>query len=411
VYQSFVYVLRFMGQTESTSVDSPSKPQRGRILKDPYKTRYETWWHSSFGTVEYISRAQFESVDLGFRKSNLRAVYDYLSLKKEGIEKELLEKRLVDLITHTVAASWRSIIEEVGMSPDAVLSVACGEMVASEASDIDSLMKQIPSIETAFNQSILTVILGYNTLRPLTNIPSNIIKKVSEAELIGLIVPESSNDPRLLYSSYIHGSSFRALFPAMKFYPGELLFLFETIEGTSRFGFVCSRNEWTETTPLRDFDQDATGTMMFQLYPKLRIRRPNRKGSSNYVYLNVSNPNHPVGVGLGGREGNFRFWLDGSNMGKVKVMESDATFEPKHFIENCTSDQDDVGIHSVEVWGLSGQTALDAQKVKKENEAEIRNDRKRVDKSRFVQNDFDKEMFFQKTFGDSSGKDTRLGNS
>lgn len=334
-----------------------------------------------------------------------RAVFQYLSLSNASIEKEFMESRLVDLIHHPVhresftVAPWESLLDVLGFSPALILSVAAGvaALAPTEAQTLVDLEKQIPTLQLAFNRSVVDIALSR---QHITSATSSILSK-THWELIRMIAP-SDNAPDLLYSSAQHGSSFRVMAPAIKCYPGALLLVLACEDGRI-FGFHSKRSEWKESAK---FDELARDSFLFQLGPELRIRRVNRNGASNCVYFNASNPNHPIGIGLGGREGSFRFWLDGTDLSRFESMSVDATFEPGQLLSG--PEEVAVSVHAIEVFGFSGADGRELQQAKKLAEAEVRSDRKKVDRSKLVQNEFDKEVLFSKTF--QSNQD-RLGTA
>jgi hypothetical protein len=87
-------------------------------------------------------------------------------------------------------------------------------------------------------------------------------------------------------------------------------------------------------------------------------------------------------------------------------MSVDATFEPGQLLSG--PEEVAVSVHAIEVFGFSGADGRELQQAKKLAEAEVRSDRKKVDRSKLVQNEFDKEVLFSKTF--QSNQD-RLGTA
>jgi hypothetical protein len=323
------------------------------------------------------------------------ALFGYITHNSDGIRKETLENRLIDLLgTHEPNMP---LIQELYLTPELILAITTFSEypVPTECGDIKTLLACFPSILSDFHRAVVNNIIPVS---PHTSWQK--LRMISPS-----INPDKSH---LLFSSSRDGCSFRALFSCIKNYPGTLVFLFTArSDPISIFGFCSNRSEWTET---QSFDQSATDTCMFELEPRLAIRRSNSRGSSNYLYCNISNNNRPVGLGLGGRESAHRLWLDGKNILSVSMMQSDATFEPNHFVSGASGDFHTQDIRTVEVWGFGGIEALDEQAIKKAAEAEVRNDRKRVDRSRMVENEFDRNVLLSKTF-QSSEASNRLGNA
>lgn len=407
-----------MGGAVSSEVSDPN-PQGhhglGKHLETQNREIFDEFWSRAAGSRSvYLSISQFVAAS-GFPEESISAsIFNYLSLGNDKIEKEFLENRVRDLMQHDKSTSfttapWTTILDVAHISPAMALSIACwsrNAIVATEAKTIAELVKQVPGIEAAFNHAVVESVISGFTAKPSLNFPADSIANLSDQTLLALIAPGAAT-PNLMFSSSVNGSSFRVLGPAIKYYPGKLLFLLKGSD--SIFGFMSNRSEWAET---RGFDENARDSILFQLSPELRVRHVTARGASNCVYFNLTNPNHPLGIGLGGREDSFRLWLDGSNMGSVTCMQSDATFEPGHILSCAPTDSYEFRctVHAIEIWGLSGPDALYQQQERKGAEAEVRQDRKKVDKSKLLHNDFDKEMFFQKTFaGNASAAQNRLG--
>ena len=408
-----------MGGAVSSEVSDPN-PQGhhglGKHLETQNRVIFDEFWSRATGSSSrYLSKSQFVAPSGFPEKSISESIFNYLSLGNEKIQKDFLENRTRDLMqndksTSFTAAPWTKILDVVQISPAVALSIACwsrNAILSTEAKTIAELVNQVPGIEAAFNHAVVESIIPGFTAKPSLNFPADSIADISDQTLLGLLAPGAAATPNLMFSSSVNGSSFRVLGPAIKYYPGKLLFLLKGSDFI--FGFMSSRSEWTET---RGFDENAHDSILFQLSPQLRVRHVNARGSRNCVYFNLTNPNRSVGIGLGGREDAFRLWLDGSNMGSVTCLQSDATFEPGHILSCAPTDSYEFRytVQAIEVWGLSGPDALNQQQERKGAEAQVRQDRKKVDKSKLVQNDFDREMFFQKTFAcNASAEKDRLG--
>ena len=404
-----------MGNTGST--ETQTQPHElGRHLSPDMKRVFDTFWRSIAETDHIMTRAQFLARDDPRNDEVQSAVFKYLSLNNDTVEKEFMENRLLDLIEREdrrhssfVVAPWVTLMDVVGISAPQALAIAChsAQPIPCELATVAQLVSQVPSLEKEFNHAVVDAILSTGKAVPHTK---STILSDADGRLLALIVPSlhTADQPQLLFGSASSGSSFRTMAPAIRHYAGELVVVCR--DDHRVFGFYSRRSDWTETTG-GGFDETARESVLFQLHPELRVRRVNRRGCSNCVYFNASNPNHPIGIGLGGREGAFRFWLDGSDLSQVSCLASDATFESGQLLSGEEAFQVETTVQSVEVWGYSGSGALERQAEKKAIEKEVRQDRQKIDRSKLVQNEFDKEMLFSKTFQQSSSAQDRQGTA
>jgi len=279
--------------------------------------------------------------------------------------------------------------------------------VGIETESFETLRIQLPNLESIVHSVILSVLFKRTHPLDLTEVTDS--SKIMEPKILRrlrLLLPTTVTEtPQLLFSSQTGGMSYRALVPALKYYAGGLIFLFQSLSG-ELFGCYADRSEWVDT---QGYDETAKDSFLFQLSPAIRIRKPNRVGSRNFVYMNtMPSSTRPFGIGFGGREGSFRVWIDGSDLTKIMCMESDATFEGG----NITSESEEgiVGVRNFELWGVGGIEATLIQAKHRESEDSNRQDRRRVDKTRLVENQFDREVLFANTFKNQQAGGTRLGS-
>lgn len=403
----------------SQSLAEPQHVHRGRRLADVEHALFQNLWN---GAVQSDSdRMSLNDFTAYFRKYGLeeisRYVFTYLSLKNESIEKDFMESRLLDLIAHDtshhpsfVVAPWETLMQAVDINPSVVLAIATHlsrtDVVSTEARSITELIAQIPSIQSVFNRSAVQFIMTAETWKPEISCMSSEILAPENAVILCMLVSESSgHDIDMLYSTTRDGFSFRSMAPAIRHYSGELIFVCKDSQNRI-FGAYSNRENWSET--LDKFDTRARTTFLFQISPEVRVRRVTMRGGSNCIYFNASNSNHPIGIGFGGQVGTTRLWLDGTDLSKANSMDFDATFDSGQLLSH-TEDQQVIEsrVQVIEVFGLGGSTALEEQQSRREAEQEARLDRKKVDRMKLVQNEFDKEMLFSKTF--KQGAD-RLGS-
>ena len=102
------------------------------------------------------------------------------------------------------------------------------------------------------------------------------------------------------------------------------------------------------------------------------------------------------GIGLGWRAGDIRFWLDANELfSKSYFSKYDNVFEEGSPFEEM---KEKLNIGNIEVFGFGNEDDLESLMKKQERDKNVCDKMKKVDKSAFANNDFDKEMFFGKTF-------------
>lgn len=199
-----------------------------------------------------------------------------------------------------------------------------------------------------------------------------------------------------LYRSWKDGRSFSGFLKGASSYPGLAVIVVRTAEGPV---IGALSNCWEEGLGRFGGTSDC---MLFALQPTLTICRTTGK-SSNYGYLNSKSTYSNRGVGFGGQAEMCRLWID-ADFDCGHVLKSDSTYQKGDLIAG-----DDYltpfKISQLEVWGCSGSDALDQQSAFKERMGAAREQAKKCDRSRLVENDFDKEMFFGNTF--AATKDAR----
>lgn len=397
-----------MGQSQS--VAEPQHVHRGRRLADAENAQFQSLWNGAIKSesdrmslsnfTEYFTQYGLEEIS--------RYVFAYLSLKNESIEKDFMESRLLDIITHDtshhpsfVVAPWETLMQAVDINPSIVLAIAAHlsriDSVNTEARSITELLVQIPSIQSYFNRSVARFALAPDTWKcEKSCMSSDILGPDNSAILCMLISKSSGDDIHMLYSTSRDGFSFRSMAPAIRHYSGELIFVCKDSQNRI-FGAYSNRENWSETPDV--FDTGARTTFLFQISPEVRVRHVTMRGGSNCVYFNASNTNHPIGIGFGGQVGTTRLWLDGTDLSKAHSMDFDATFESGQLLSHAEGQQViESRVQVIEVFGLGGSSALEEQQSRREAEQEARLDRKKVDRMKLVQNEFDKEMLFSKTF-------------
>ncbi|ANQ09831.1 Uncharacterized protein PCOAH_00041480 [Plasmodium coatneyi] len=221
-----------------------------------------------------------------------------------------------------------------------------------------------------------------------------------------------------LYASWKQGTSFNRFISSLFYYESPIVIVIKT-KDNQILGAVC-------TTPLKDSHlfQGSSNDFLFSAHPVFRVIRSNQFGT-NYVYLNSKNSFYPKGLGFGGRTECFRLFLS-DEFKDSYCTQSDYTYKSGHLyfphyqkerragrnVNNKRSaydedDEDDddnadrflykLSINEVEAWGCGDVKALEQQAVMQQKEEASKQERS-TDKSKIVQNSFDKEFLLPKVF-------------
>ena len=130
----------------------------------------------------------------------------------------------------------------------------------------------------------------------------------------------------------------------------------------------------------------------------MKILRPGSAcQEENYQYMNRKGYSSSPGLGFGGAIGNFRLFIC-ADFGTDKCKERTigvTTFERGRLRSSRTSE---FMIETLEVWGLGGDDAMSAQSKERQESSRIRQQMRKVDKARLL-DDFTKEFMLGKTFG------------
>lgn len=154
---------------------------------------------------------------------------------------------------------------------------------------------------------------------------------------------------------------------------------------------------------------------------------------ANFQYLNASSGAYPHGLGMGGtvrrprplrrarsrvhsllastpssQRDKARLWV-GEEVDRCAARSLDLTFDmgPMLWTDGGCPDGEDgaFALDSAEVWGLGGEDAAAAQQEHRAQAQALVERARKVDRGKFLESDFDKEMFFGKTFSGSNGSE------
>ena len=141
---------------------------------------------------------------------------------------------------------------------------------------------------------------------------------------------------------------------------------------------------------------------------KLEILKTVGDDHEHYCYISSKNQKfqkHEPGIGMGFSHGQIRFWLDSNELfSKSYFGNYDDVFEEGSPFEEM---EEKLDICNLEVYGFGDDDTLKDLVKKQERDQVIINKMKKVDKSAFANNEFDREMFLNKTFSHRQVVDER----
>ena len=131
----------------------------------------------------------------------------------------------------------------------------------------------------------------------------------------------------------------------------------------------------------------------------------------HYCFISSKNQKfqkHEPGIGMGYSHGQIRFWLDANELfSKSYFGKYDDVYEEGSPFEEM---EEKLEICNLEVYGFGDDDTLKDLIKKQERDQVIINKMKKVDKSAFANNEFDREMFLNKTFSHRQVVDERAQN-
>jgi len=196
----------------------------------------------------------------------------------------------------------------------------------------------------------------------------------------------------LLYSTSRDGRSYAKLVGNIQMYDAPSIMVIKTSIGPV-LGAVCF-GAWNDMGG----HYNAVDAFLFIDRPNFRLCRSTSK-SPNLVYFNQRNKYAPTGIGFGGQVSCPRLWVDSNFDGHY--LQNDAAFESA-VLEEGDDFQVSFSVHELEVWGLGGPEAYEKQQDQLGFTKELRMQRRKVDRARFAESGFDRDIFLGKTFGMAS---------
>jgi len=314
---------------------------------------------------------------------------------------------LVPLASSESEASVGTVTDNIHVELDGMLS-CLRSCICSSSCALSSPVNNVTAVAKQLDATIpfLPRAVGPTFASVLTGTPTHGFASALESRILGagLSLLLRGSDAHLwesgawtpLYRDWCDGRSFNALLKGTLYYDGHALLVTRTTQGEVVGGLS---NAW------EDGNGKFGGTsecFLFSLSPGFQVLRSNAR-SGNYVYLNARNKHVARGLGFGGQPGFFRLWLD-ADFEECYVLENDATYSAGQLLLGSGM-QRRFEPSVVEIWACGSEEAKAAQAAERARVEGVREQARKVDKAKLVENEFDKEMFFQKTFQASGIRD------
>jgi len=268
---------------------------------------------------------------------------------------------------------------------------------------------QFPSLLHGFKEWLTSKILNVESRKENESICPKINSVLDESILKEEMIYALSrskqclrNEWQSLFSSSVQGLSFELLAKSLIGYEGPTMIVIKDTCGNVFGAFTTTT--WKEDTR---FYGDSNSTL-FAIWPRflaLPARVSSAEDAQHFQYLNVKSRTKEHGIGFGGRDGALRLWLD-SNFEACVARSIDYTYEKgalrvktgKSTEDDFEINKEEFSVYRLEAWGFGGKSALDAQKQKQKETAELIQGRRQVDKKQFANSAFDREFLLGKTF-------------
>lgn len=251
------------------------------------------------------------------------------------------------------------------------------------------LTNLVPYLPQAAAHCLSAALLGRAAAAAPPPLDSKILDRGHLLALRGMTAQMATERWHPLFRDWKDGRSFREMLKCVLHYAGLAVVVLQAETGEI-FGGVS--NCW------EDMAGKFGGTgecLLFALEPALRVLRPQGR-SESYAYINARNEYAPRGLGFGGRVESFRLWLD-SDLNSCTVLAGDATYGFSKLLPSSEY-QVELKISRIEVWGIAGRDAMEAQDRQRGIKEGLREKARVVDRARMCETDFDKEMLFGNTF-------------
>ncbi|KAH0482987.1 MAG: hypothetical protein KVP17_000558 [Porospora cf. gigantea B] len=187
-----------------------------------------------------------------------------------------------------------------------------------------------------------------------------------------------------LYDMASDGRSFAKLVECILHYDGPTVFVIRTEDDHVIGAAVDCGVEDTGGAQFRG----SSSSFLFCLRP-FKALHVNGSGG-NYFSMNLKNQGLSKGLGFGGRSDMNRLFIH-HEFEENYCTASGSTFSSGNLLPSGDF-QASFSILHLEIWGAGGVDALRRQAQKHERDGVIRGELRKVDRARFANNDFDREM-------------------
>ncbi|CAM9642471.1 unnamed protein product, partial [Phaeothamnion confervicola] len=203
-----------------------------------------------------------------------------------------------------------------------------------------------------------------------------------------------------LYSSDEDGLSFnRIAYKILGFGGPTLLLIRDKATGAVFGGFADS--PWKESNSFFG----TASCFLLRLLPDYELYPCKPASEGRYQFLNLKGFSLPHGLGMGGRVDSFRLFISEGLDGEDCVARAACmTYERGPLLP---AERRRFEVDGMEVWGVGGTHSLrEAVAAQQRRRAVVDHNiakARKVDKAKFVDNEFDREMLLGKTFGGGGG--------
>ena len=267
----------------------------------------------------------------------------------------------------------------------------------------DYFEHHFPLLGSAFARFVKFKLLGTGLGQP----PKVELEERLVSEVIDLLFYSTFNlqsSASVLFPLFLSdrdGFSFIKLAQAIGGYHGSMILVIKIDEGGIIGAHIGEDLRDNATT------SGSMDTFLFSLVGGFKTFKPeygNMQGK--YMYLNSKiskSSKFPKGLGFGGSKEDARLWLDNNLDQDSYVSDSCGTYESGQLIQS-QGHAVPITIITIEIWGCGGDRALETQqKLKKSDEVRVTNARK-IDKTQFANNTFNRENLLSNTFQNSQYK-------
>ena len=214
-----------------------------------------------------------------------------------------------------------------------------------------------------------------------------------------------------LYDCKINGFNLSNLVYSFLGFTGPILILVQHHDKTKddfiTFGMYINKN-FKEC--FSNFCGDDLSHIVI-LGDKMEILKTVGDDHEHYCYISSKNQKFQKmkpGIGMGYSNNQMRFWLDANELfSKSYFGKYDDVYDEGSPFEEM---EENLDICNLEVYGFGDDDTLKDLMKKQERDQVIIDKMKKVDKSAFANNEFDREMFLSKTFSHRQVVDERAAN-